>query len=159
MDLTHSHPMSYPCITLWQPWASLIALGIKKFETRSWETSYRGKIFIHAAARKVDKDAVGKISQYAEIPENSEFPLGCIVAIADLKSVRRMTLGHWTIGRSICISDQTPQELASGLWFPGRFAWQLENVQQIKPPIFVKGKQKLWNSDCVNAEYVSRGVI
>lgn len=37
-------------ITLWQPWASLIALGAKTIETRSWQTSYRGPIAIHAAA-------------------------------------------------------------------------------------------------------------
>jgi len=39
-------------ITLWQPWASLLACGAKQYETRSWATSYRGPIAIHAAARK-----------------------------------------------------------------------------------------------------------
>jgi activating signal cointegrator 1 len=38
-------------ISLWQPWATLIALGEKKFETRSWLTNYRGQIAIHAAKR------------------------------------------------------------------------------------------------------------
>ncbi len=36
-------------ITIWQPWASLIACGAKKYETRSWATNYRGPIAIHAA--------------------------------------------------------------------------------------------------------------
>lgn len=36
-------------ISLWQPWASLIAYGVKTIETRSWSTSYRGPIAIHAA--------------------------------------------------------------------------------------------------------------
>lgn len=40
-------------ITIWQPWATLLPLGIKQFETRSWATSYRGPIAIHAAAIKV----------------------------------------------------------------------------------------------------------
>ena len=35
-------------ITLWQPWATLIAIGVKPFETRSWATSYRGPLAIHA---------------------------------------------------------------------------------------------------------------
>lgn len=39
-------------ITLWQPWASLLACGAKEYETRSWETSYRGPIAIHAAKKK-----------------------------------------------------------------------------------------------------------
>lgn len=36
-------------LTLWQPWASLVALGVKTIETRSWSTSYRGPLAIHAA--------------------------------------------------------------------------------------------------------------
>jgi hypothetical protein len=28
-------------ITLWQPWASLIAIGAKKYETRSWRQLQR----------------------------------------------------------------------------------------------------------------------
>jgi hypothetical protein len=40
-------------LTLWQPWASLLACGAKKYETRSWATSYRGLIAIHAAAKSI----------------------------------------------------------------------------------------------------------
>ena len=29
-------------VTVRQPWATLIALGMKRFETRSWQTKYRG---------------------------------------------------------------------------------------------------------------------
>src|SRR5271154_3146538 len=36
-------------LTLWQPWASLMAMGHKKVETRVWETKYREPIAIHAA--------------------------------------------------------------------------------------------------------------
>jgi hypothetical protein len=37
-------------LTLTQPWASLVALGAKRIETRSWATRYRGLLAIHAAA-------------------------------------------------------------------------------------------------------------
>lgn len=37
-------------ITIWQPWASLLAHRVKTYETRSWATAYRGPIAIHAAA-------------------------------------------------------------------------------------------------------------
>lgn len=40
-------------ITLWEPWASLIAVGAKMIETRSWNTNYRGRIAIHAAKKIV----------------------------------------------------------------------------------------------------------
>ncbi|MEZ7793182.1 ASCH domain-containing protein [Niallia circulans] len=39
-----------------QPWATLIALGGKEFETRSWQTKYLGKLAIHAG-KSVDKEA------------------------------------------------------------------------------------------------------
>ncbi len=39
-------------LTLWQPWASLVALGVKTIETRSWSTKYRGPLAIHAGAKK-----------------------------------------------------------------------------------------------------------
>lgn len=41
-------------LTLWQPWASLVASGTKRIETRSWQTPHRGPVIIHAAKRRVD---------------------------------------------------------------------------------------------------------
>ena len=35
-------------ITLTQPWATLVAIGAKRIETRSWRTFYRGPLAIHA---------------------------------------------------------------------------------------------------------------
>lgn len=35
-------------LTIKQPWATLIAAGIKDVENRSWPTSYRGPLLIHA---------------------------------------------------------------------------------------------------------------
>jgi hypothetical protein len=45
-------------LSLWQPWASLVALGVKTIETRSWSTSYRGPLAIHAARRPVREKVV-----------------------------------------------------------------------------------------------------
>lgn len=43
--------MRIKALTVWQPWASLIAHGVKVFETRSWATKWRGPLAIHAAGR------------------------------------------------------------------------------------------------------------
>lgn len=37
-------------LTLYQPWAALVAAGAKRIETRSWYTLYRGPLAIHAAS-------------------------------------------------------------------------------------------------------------
>ncbi len=36
-------------ISLLQPWATLVAIGAKRIETRSWATNYRGPLAIHAS--------------------------------------------------------------------------------------------------------------
>jgi hypothetical protein len=37
------------CLTMTEPWASLVACGAKRIETRSWGTDHRGPLAIHAA--------------------------------------------------------------------------------------------------------------
>lgn len=97
------------CITLWQPWASLIAALLKHYETRHWPTTYRGKLAIHAAKRPiVDEEveaiynAVRRRSDDPQIIEQLDkvlgscfttgetLPLGSIVAIADLTACLQM---------------------------------------------------------------------
>ena len=43
-------------LSLLQPWASLVAIGAKLYETRTWRTPHRGEIAIHAS-RTMGKDA------------------------------------------------------------------------------------------------------
>src|SRR5690554_6301238 len=40
-------------LSIKQPWASLIAYGIKDVENRTWKTSYRGRIYIHASGKPI----------------------------------------------------------------------------------------------------------
>lgn len=76
-------------LTIWQPWAQLLAMGTKNNETRSWGTRYRGRILIHAA--KVDHQyIVGRypheLFQYFEAAGAiyKDFPLGAIIGQANL---------------------------------------------------------------------------
>ena len=128
-------------ITLWQPWATFIALNFKQFETRFWGTRYRGKLAIHAAKRPIDPDGKYTASQVYELTNGKlalkrrDYPLGCIVAIADLVDCPQMD--------SSLISRQTDLELAVGQWQAERFAWQLENVIALPEPIPYRGCQGL----------------
>ena len=65
-------------ITIKQPFASLIASGLKEYEFRTWKTAYRGEILIHAG-KSIDKAAMGKFASYG-----LEYPTGCIIAKAVL---------------------------------------------------------------------------
>ena len=43
-------------LSIKEPFATLIANGLKKIETRSWKTNYRGEIFIHASGKSLAKE-------------------------------------------------------------------------------------------------------
>src|SRR3990167_3828953 len=94
-------------ITLTQPWATLVALGHKRIETRSWTTSYRGPLAIHAAkgfpmtAQRVcweHRTIAGTLPRiFGHNPHDEaagvgastgyEFPLGAVVATCQLVDV------------------------------------------------------------------------
>ena len=60
--------IAYPALTIWQPWASLIAAGAKPYEWRGWPAPRRligQRIAVHAGARKV---VVGEISETLKEP-------------------------------------------------------------------------------------------
>jgi len=57
-------------LSIKQPWASLIANGIKDVENRTWRTKFRGRIYIHASAKAVGNDieTILNYQQYNAIP-------------------------------------------------------------------------------------------
>lgn len=126
-----------PAITIWQPWATLIAMGKKKYETRDWDSGYYGSLVIHAASKKVDFDAVKLIALALKDPSilDLEYPIGCVVAVVDLIDTIHMDTEF--------IASQSEKEIAQGLWKPGRFAWKFGRVQKTAH-IPAKGQKGLW---------------
>lgn len=51
-------------ISIRQPWAHLIVCGLKKYETRTWNTNHRGLTLIHAS-KKIDEDAMRNLQVLA----------------------------------------------------------------------------------------------
>ena len=153
-------------ITLWQPWASLLACGAKKYETRGWETRYRGPIAIHAAKKGFAPYACelpigftdaaisvfwpGVFDLCTVVDSWDELPRGAIVATAELVCCRAIYKNRYDgvthilddTDAGICIEGN---ELLFGDWTPGRYAWEFANVKMLDEPIPAKGKQGLWN--------------
>jgi hypothetical protein len=139
-------------ITLWQPWATLIALDRKRYETRSWYTTYRGPLAIHAAKRKVRElelmaicHASNGLIDFEEL-SRIEYPLGAVVAFSDLSRCLRMMQSFpegYPTSMRIILGSQTVEERAVGLWEPGRYAWEMKNVCPLPIPIPCKGQQGL----------------
>lgn len=148
-------------LTLTQPWATLIALGEKRIETRGWPAHHRGPIAIHAAkgvAPLGGEDAFEQLcasAPFAEMLakhelEPADLPRGAVVAIAKLVGCFAMT----ELGTALRLPEfadfkAAEHERAFGDYTPGRYAWVLRQVQPIRPPIEASGKQGLWDlPDC-----------
>jgi hypothetical protein len=134
--------MIIKALTLWQPWASLAAIGAKLYETRSWPTAYRGWLAIHAAA-----NSPRWALELAMTPPFNEalngrtiLPKGAIVAVVRLLDCQLMTRD--LIAR---IKAQRPNEIKFGDWAPTRFAWQLDPFYRLRRPIPARGSQRLWD--------------
>ena len=82
------------CLSLWEPWATAIAYDLKRIETRSWSTPYRGPVAIHAAkttlhAEFIHDERVRSDFEAVGIREVSQLAFGHIVAVARIRHVYR----------------------------------------------------------------------
>ena len=116
-------------ITVWQPWASLLVSGRKRYETRSWATTYRGPIAIHAAKRPVRRtidalaadrgDGWTTLDYFESLlmrpGELDQLPTGAIVGTAILTRCNLITEAF--------VAKLTPMELALGDFTLARYAW------------------------------------
>ena len=126
-------------LSLLQPYASLIAVGAKKIETRSWSTKYRGPLAIHAS-----RSNKNRLLRYLEpfltrLKGIGLLPLGAIVATCDLVDCIKMTPEFIDL-----VKSAKGYEIDFGVYAVGRCAWILENIKPLEKPIPAKGKLSLW---------------
>lgn len=130
-------------ITLWQPWATLVAIGAKQFETRSWMTHHRGPLVIHAAKRfKMTERAWCYAEPFKSVlwdagypqPESLFATLGKALCIVEVVAI---------YNTSDLIKGISEQERTFGNYEPGRFAWSLKNLRALKP-VPMRGRQGIW---------------
>lgn len=69
------------CLIIRQPYASLVAYGHKKWEFRSYNTRFRGRIGIASSRGKPLKTSNEELNIHAK-----SFPRGTILATAELES-------------------------------------------------------------------------
>lgn len=166
-------------LSLTQPWATLVSSGAKVVETRSWPTSYRGPILIHAAkgfpeqARRLcsTEPFAHRLAQAGFDLERSAYrtnpqgwakvlPLGVIVAVANLVAVHPITghdsAGRATFGDGVRAGRVVGEELAFGDYAPGRYVWLLSGVRRLPEPIPYRGALGLWEVERELGERLER---
>lgn len=142
----------YVGLTLWQPWATLIALKKKTVETRSWAPPERyvgARLAIHASKNMpAEGEAALETEPFLSALAGRELPCGVIVATATLARVApAMAAQHQMLSRASRAEDDMRRvqcELAFGDYGEGRFAWKLLEIVPMEPPVPCKGAQKLW---------------
>lgn len=124
-----------PALTLWQPWASLVAFGVKPYETRPKRppTHLLGcRIAIHAAVRKPEFGEITPEIQQAMAAATGNplwfelMPFGAVIATATLQDI-------------FPAASVRPDPY--GDYRPGRWAWQLTDVHRLRPPVAATGQQ------------------
>ncbi|XVF42286.1 hypothetical protein PTKIN_Ptkin01aG0348900 [Pterospermum kingtungense] len=148
-----------PCLTLHQPWASLLVHGIKRIEGRSWSPSIRGRLWIHAASRVPDEATIKAMEEfYKEIYAvngitNIRFPedypvsrlLGCVEVVGCLRCEE---LAQWEV-------------LPEGVRLEGQtdFCWLCEQPKQLLVPLEMRGYQRVYNLEKKIYEAAVKGLV
>ena len=148
-------------LTLWQPWATLIAEGHKRLETRSWRPpkGFVGeRMAIHAAGRNVCKQGGTYFCDTVteclgdEWDKPGVLPRGAVVATVRITDF--VFLGNDLFSSYDQVMDKMekmfkndcgPYEEIFGDYTSLRFVWVLDELEKFDTPVPAKGHQKVWN--------------
>lgn len=149
-------------ISLWQPWASAIALGAKRIETRPWATNYRGPLAIHAAKRCVNwemedfdrsplwRGALNLVC-HRTLAVRDVLPFGAIVATCNLIGCFPVEDLPAAVLDEVHVRDGDIEERHwwterdMGNYCRRRFGWVLDDIEPLPEPVPWKGQQGFFN--------------
>ena len=124
-------------LSLKEPYATLIAEGIKHIETRSWKTNYRGEIYIHASKTILSTKDNPKLDTIVKKLNLKPTYILCKAILKDCILMDEKFLKE---------IEKNQLEKLCGIYEKGRYAWLLTDIEIIKP-IKAKGSLGLWNFD------------
>lgn len=127
-------------LTLYQPYASLIIAGQKRFETRTWGSNYTGLLVIHAG-KTLEVDSGNRTFMYhllaSGIGDPRKLPLSAALGV--------VWKGQCFRGRSVIPHIDERENVFGGFEGDDRVAWELENPVAFEQPIPMKGSRGLWD--------------
>ena len=126
-------------LSLKEPFATLIKNKKKLVETRSWNTNYRGELYIHASVTKIDKETRNR-KELFDLLGNESLGFGRIICKCRLVDCIYMTKEY--------VEDMKInrfEEYLCGEYKEGRYAWILDSIEPLEKPIKAKGQLGIWN--------------
>uniref|UniRef100_A0A8B9UKX9 Activating signal cointegrator 1 n=1 Tax=Anas zonorhyncha TaxID=75864 RepID=A0A8B9UKX9_9AVES len=140
------------CLSMHQPWASLLIRGIKRVEGRTWYTSHRGRLWIAATAKRPSPQEISELEttyrmllrKDVEFP--SDYPSGCLLGCVDITD---------------CLSQEQFNEqypdLSQESGSP--FVFICTNPQEMVVKFPIKGKPKIWKLDSKIHQGAKKGLM
>jgi hypothetical protein len=140
------------CLSVHQPWASLLVRGVKRVEGRSWYTPHRGRLWIAATGKKPSPQEVSELQatyrllhgKDVEFP--NDYPSGCLLGCVDLID---------------CLSQKQFKEQ-----FPdisqesdSPFVFICKNPQEMIVKFPIKGNPKIWKLDSKIHQGAKKGLM
>lgn len=145
-------PATLPGLSVSQPWAEAILARVKTIETRSWATSYRGPLVLHAgrswwrgrpddpagatprrgSGESASADRAAAIALRLGLPAPcADYPRGALVGVAEIRECFRFTAASWERLRA--------QHGCDWAWVPGTSGWVLANARRLARPLPYRG--------------------
>lgn len=133
-----------------QPWASLFLYNEAQYETRTWNTKYRGPLAIHTS-KKIDVDVCNNGTiQYLLSKHGlnkSNLPTGMIIGVCNLLNCLRVTEDNQ--GNAVLEDGR----IVSGIDYflgdfrVGNYIWEVSKKEMLIDFIPAKGQLGLWEYD------------
>ncbi|XP_069812545.1 activating signal cointegrator 1 isoform X2 [Dendropsophus ebraccatus] len=140
------------CLSMHQPWASLLVSGIKRVEGRSWYSAHRGRLWIAAAAKRPSPQEISELEAsyrvllHKDIKFPKDYPTGCLLGCVDVVDCLPQDQ----------FKEQYPslsQESASP------FVFICETPQELLIKFPMKGQHKIWRLDSKIHQGAKKGLM
>jgi len=124
------------CISMHQPWASLMAYGIKTTEGREWNSSLRGRLWIASTKTEPTEDQIRELeAHYRQLGFEGSFPksypTGVLLGCCDLDDV--------------CPRSNYQEKYPNGQPSEASFMFMIKNPRLLTIPLSILGQPKIYN--------------
>lgn len=148
-------------LSIRQPWASLIVLGVKRFEIRTWSTEYRGPLLIHASSSVPTSTLLGDLEMWGMLPLLARVQLDSLAALKALPRsaiIGRVSLDDILTAAQLRETATHDDAIMTGMPDAEQYYWKLGNPVLVDPVDGINGKLNLWSLDARNGKRVDRAL-
>ncbi|KAM4035637.1 activating signal cointegrator 1-like [Anomaloglossus baeobatrachus] len=140
------------CLSMHQPWASLLVAGIKRVEGRSWYSAHRGRLWIAAAAKNPSPQEISELETsyrvllHKDVKFPKDYPTSCLLGCVEVVD---------------CLPNEQFKEQYSSLSQESAspFVFICTNPQELLIKFPIKGQHKIWKLDSKIHQGAKKGLM